>query len=111
MGSYYHYLYYCKHVFIRYCDHALNYVSQRLTFKQKHESQKISSFAAAFVWLAIMGAVLVISTVHYGGAIWLDFMYYLSVVKLSISFIKYLPQVNLKHQYIVFSIDTYIFNV
>jgi cystinosin len=71
-------------------------------FKQKHESQKISSFAAAFVWFAVMGAVLVISTVHYGGAIWLDFMYYLSFVKLTVSFIKYLPQVTKKTFNIVF---------
>lgn len=60
---------------------------------QKHESQHISSFAASFVWLAVMGSVLVISTIHYGGAIWLDLMYYLSSVKLIVSFIKYLPQV------------------
>ncbi|GAA5794939.1 hypothetical protein HPULCUR_000288 [Helicostylum pulchrum] len=60
---------------------------------KKHETQKISSFAAAFVWLACMGAVLVVSTIHYGGAIWLDFMYYLSSIKLIVSFIKYLPQV------------------
>lgn len=62
---------------------------------QKHESQQISSFAASFVWLAVMGSVLVISTIHYGGAIWLDFMYYLSSIKLIVSFIKYLPQVFL----------------
>ncbi|KAF1807762.1 PQ loop repeat-domain-containing protein [Mucor lusitanicus] len=65
---------------------------------KKHESQHISSFAAAFVWLAVMGSVLVISTIHYGGAIWLDFMYYLSSVKLIVSFIKYLPQVWLNYK-------------
>ncbi|KAL7308854.1 hypothetical protein PS15m_010993 [Mucor circinelloides] len=65
---------------------------------KKHESQKISSFAASFVWLAVMGSVLVISTIHYGGAIWLDFMYYLSSIKLIVSFIKYLPQVWLNYK-------------
>ncbi|GAA5808817.1 hypothetical protein MFLAVUS_002214 [Mucor flavus] len=65
---------------------------------KKHETQKISSFAAAFVWLACMGAVLVVSTIHYGGAIWLDFMYYLSSVKLIVSFIKYLPQVWINYK-------------
>ncbi|KAI8091899.1 PQ loop repeat-domain-containing protein [Thamnidium elegans] len=65
---------------------------------KKHETQKISSFAASFVWLACMVAVLVVSTIHYGGAIWLDFMYYLSSVKLIISFIKYLPQVWINYK-------------
>ncbi|CAO3642612.1 unnamed protein product [Mucor hiemalis] len=65
---------------------------------KKHESQHMSSFAASFIWLSIMGSVLVISTVHYGGAIWLDFMYYLGSLKLVISFIKYLPQVWLNYR-------------
>ncbi|KAG2193496.1 hypothetical protein INT47_005021, partial [Mucor saturninus] len=65
---------------------------------KKHETQQISSFAASFVWLTVMGSVLVISTIHYGGAIWLDFMYYLSSVKLIVSFIKYLPQVWINYK-------------
>lgn len=46
----------------------------------------------------MLGAVLIISTIHYGGAVWLDFMYYLSTVKLIVSFIKYLPQVWLNYK-------------
>jgi cystinosin len=47
-----------------------------------------------------MGAVLVISTINYGGAVWLDFIYYLSSITSIVSFIKYLPQVwiNYKRQ-------------
>ncbi|KAI9487035.1 MAG: PQ loop repeat-domain-containing protein [Benjaminiella poitrasii] len=65
---------------------------------KKSESQKISSFAASFVWLTIIGSALVISTIPYGGAKWLDFIYYLSFIQFIVSFIKYLPQVWLNYR-------------
>ncbi|KAI7900722.1 PQ loop repeat-domain-containing protein [Cokeromyces recurvatus] len=65
---------------------------------KKSENQKISSFAASFVWLTLMGSALVLSTIHYGGANWLDFIYYLSFIQFIVCFIKYLPQVWLNYK-------------
>ncbi|KAI8337340.1 PQ loop repeat-domain-containing protein [Blakeslea trispora] len=67
---------------------------------RKQASQHISSFAAAFVWLSMLMSVLVLATIHYGGATSLDFLYFLSTVTLIVSVIKYLPQVwvNYKRQ-------------
>ncbi|KAI8374929.1 PQ loop repeat-domain-containing protein [Choanephora cucurbitarum] len=67
---------------------------------RKQARQHISSFAAAFVWLTMLISVLVLATIHYGGATSLDFLYFLSTVTLIVSFIKYLPQVwvNYKRQ-------------
>lgn len=41
-----------------------------------------------------LGAVLFIIIVLSGHAMWIDLLYYLSYIKLIISFIKYLPQVD-----------------
>ncbi|KAI8884640.1 PQ-loop-domain-containing protein [Backusella circina FSU 941] len=68
------------------------------TIYKKHDNQRISSFAASFVWLSLIGIVLFVSAIHYGGVMWIDLLYYLSSVKLIISFIKYLPQVWLNYK-------------
>ncbi|KAI8078135.1 PQ loop repeat-domain-containing protein [Gilbertella persicaria] len=65
---------------------------------KKHRSQHISSFAASFVWLNMIAAVLLLATTQYGGATSIDFMYFLSSVMLAVSFIKYLPQVWLNYR-------------
>ncbi|KAI8967075.1 PQ loop repeat-domain-containing protein [Mycotypha africana] len=65
---------------------------------KKQSNQKISSFAASFVWLTMIGSVLVVAIIHYGGFIWLDFMYYLSSVDMVLTFIKYLPQAWLNYK-------------
>ncbi|ORY97579.1 PQ loop repeat-domain-containing protein [Syncephalastrum racemosum] len=63
------------------------------TFIYKTEiTQRVSRMARNLIGLMSLGAVLVIMIVLSGHAMWIDLLYYLSYVKLVISFIKYLPQ-------------------
>ncbi|KAI8642839.1 PQ loop repeat-domain-containing protein, partial [Parasitella parasitica] len=46
----------------------------------------------------IISTLILLQTCVYKVSIWLDFMYYLSSVKLIVSFIKYLPQLWLNYK-------------
>ncbi|XP_034488953.1 cystinosin homolog [Drosophila innubila] len=61
-------------------------------FMYEHGMQRVSKIA--FGLLAIFALVVIISAGLAGGAVihWLDFLYYCSYVKLTITIIKYIPQ-------------------
>ncbi|CAO3664759.1 unnamed protein product [Rhizopus stolonifer] len=73
---------------------------QTLCYK-KDSSQRLSKIACCFIATSIIGILCMLLSVSYFERLMLiDLMYYLSYVKLLVSFIKYIPQVwiNFKRQ-------------
>ncbi|KAI9013985.1 PQ loop repeat-domain-containing protein [Phycomyces nitens] len=68
------------------------------TFIYKADAQKLSTVATVLISIPIVGAGIGLLAVEFNGILWIDLMYYLSYVKLAISFIKYLPQVWLNYK-------------
>ncbi|OAD77159.1 hypothetical protein PHYBLDRAFT_131886 [Phycomyces blakesleeanus NRRL 1555(-)] len=68
------------------------------TFIYKAKAQKLSTTATVLISIPIVGAGIGLLAVEFNGILWIDLMYYLSYVKLAISFIKYLPQVWLNYK-------------
>ncbi|CAO0792640.1 unnamed protein product [Mucor circinelloides] len=63
------------------------------TFYYKRDStQIISKIAKYFILTSLIGAIGMTFTVLYSYAMWIDLLYYLSYIKLTISLIKYMPQ-------------------
>nr|CAG8498986.1 12278_t:CDS:2 [Entrophospora candida] len=54
--------------------------------------QKISCTASMFIKLSLVMMILVLIEIYFTKFQWIDLMYFLSYIKLSISFIKYVPQ-------------------
>ncbi|KAG9296860.1 hypothetical protein G9A89_006815 [Geosiphon pyriformis] len=62
-----------------------------------HSNQRISSVALTFIILTLFGAFGLLLRVLTSKKEWIDLLYYLSYIKLAISFIKYLPQARLNY--------------
>ncbi|KAI8065552.1 PQ loop repeat-domain-containing protein [Gongronella butleri] len=67
------------------------------TFHYKSD-QELSRSARTFLLVAIGASALFVAVVLLGGSMWIDFLYFLSYIKLIISFIKYLPQMWMNYQ-------------
>ncbi|KAG0343891.1 hypothetical protein BG004_004906 [Podila humilis] len=68
------------------------------TFIYKRDSsQQVSSPTKALIFITILGAFIVAVSAIWGSSQWIDFLYYLSYIKLGISFVKYCPQVHLNY--------------
>ncbi|KAI7864837.1 PQ loop repeat-domain-containing protein [Spinellus fusiger] len=65
---------------------------------KKESIQRVSSVAVGLIAVAVAGTLVAVVAVEMGHALWIDVLYYLSFVKLSISFIKYLPQAWINYQ-------------
>ncbi|KAF9917611.1 hypothetical protein BX616_000446 [Lobosporangium transversale] len=64
---------------------------------KRNESQKISNPAKLLVIISTSGVLIVLYSVTIRSSQWIDLLYYLSYIKLGISFIKYCPQVYLNY--------------
>ncbi|CAG8549916.1 1842_t:CDS:2 [Acaulospora colombiana] len=60
--------------------------------------QKISPIALSIILVSILGATSLSVSVQLGVNQWIDLLYFLSYVKLGLSFIKYLPQIYLNFE-------------
>lgn len=82
----------CKRIrWLTHCLHCLFFDDI-----QKDDAQRLSRVGRTFISMAGIGALIVIILAGTGVAMWIDFMYYLSYVKLVISIIKYVPQASLQ---------------
>jgi len=61
-------------------------------------NQKISSNAGSLILTSALGIVVLIAAIYFDYAEWIDLMYYLSYIKLTVSFVKYVPQVYLNYK-------------
>lgn len=57
----------------------------------------MSSPTKVLIVITVIGALIVAASAIWGSAQWIDFLYYLSYIKLGISFVKYCPQVYLNY--------------
>ncbi|KAI1317072.1 hypothetical protein EDD11_009055 [Mortierella claussenii] len=64
---------------------------------QRDESQKVSNPTKLLIFISTVGAGAVLFAAWSGSSQWIDLLYYLSFIKLGISFIKYCPQVYLNY--------------
>ncbi|KAF9981547.1 hypothetical protein BGZ65_003816 [Modicella reniformis] len=69
---------------------------QTLIYKREH-GQRFSSPARLLIVITILGTGIVFAAVISGSSQWIDLLYYLSYIKLGISFVKYCPQVYLNY--------------
>ncbi|OAQ28449.1 lysosomal cystine transporter [Linnemannia elongata AG-77] len=69
---------------------------QTLIYK-RDEGQKVSSPTKLLILISTFGASIVFGAAYAGTSQWIDVLYYLSYIKLGISFIKYCPQVYLNY--------------
>jgi cystinosin len=53
----------------------------------------VSKIAQCFIITSIIGAFAIMWAIVYQYTMWIDLMYYLSYIKLTISLVKYMPQV------------------
>ncbi|KAI8368151.1 PQ loop repeat-domain-containing protein [Radiomyces spectabilis] len=65
---------------------------------KKEQGQRVSTLARIIICMIFIGIAVSIARVYFANAMWIDVMYYLSYVKLFISFIKYLPQAWLNYK-------------
>ncbi|KAK9723071.1 hypothetical protein K7432_002178 [Basidiobolus ranarum] len=72
-------------------------IAQVFMYK-RNPGQKPSWFGIALVTGCILGAVGYSIYIGVTGSFWIDFLYYLSYVKLGISFIKYCPQIWINYK-------------
>ncbi|RUS18463.1 PQ loop repeat-domain-containing protein [Endogone sp. FLAS-F59071] len=61
-------------------------------------NQKVSPIAGSLILTSALGIAVLIVAIHFDYAEWIDLMYYLSYIKLGVSFVKYVPQVYLNYQ-------------
>ncbi|RUO96407.1 hypothetical protein BC936DRAFT_142094 [Jimgerdemannia flammicorona] len=66
---------------------------QTIVYRRDY-NQKISPAAGTLILTSALGIAIVLAAVQFKFAEWIDLMYYLSFVKLAISFVKYVPQVG-----------------
>ncbi|CAO3572104.1 unnamed protein product [Mortierella alpina] len=68
---------------------------QTWVYKRQESHQKVSLWAKIYIITAVVIAVALAAQATFGkqGREWIDLLYYLSTVKLVISFLKYCPQV------------------
>ncbi|KAF9964419.1 hypothetical protein BGZ70_006484 [Mortierella alpina] len=68
---------------------------QTWVYKRQESHQKVSLWAKIYIVAAVVIAVALAAQAAFGkqGREWIDLLYYLSTVKLVISFLKYCPQV------------------
>ncbi|KAF9911995.1 hypothetical protein EC991_001442 [Linnemannia zychae] len=64
---------------------------------KRDEGQKVSSPTKLLMLISTFGASIVFGAAYVGSSQWIDLLYYLSYIKLGISFIKYCPQVYLNY--------------
>ncbi|RUS18464.1 hypothetical protein BC937DRAFT_88742 [Endogone sp. FLAS-F59071] len=57
-------------------------------------NQKVSPIAGSLILTSALGIAVLIVAIHFDYAEWIDLMYYLSYIKLGVSFVKYVPQVS-----------------
>ncbi|KAG0378525.1 hypothetical protein BGX24_003558 [Mortierella sp. AD032] len=69
---------------------------QTLIYK-RDEDQKVSSPTKLLILISTFGAAIVFGAAYAGSSQWIDMLYYLSYIKLGISFVKYCPQVYLNY--------------
>ncbi|KAG0252405.1 hypothetical protein BG011_007001 [Mortierella polycephala] len=69
---------------------------QTLIYK-RDEGQKVSSPTKVLISITVLGAGVVFASAISGRSQWIDLLYYLSYIKLGISFVKYCPQVYLNY--------------
>ncbi|KAF9085293.1 hypothetical protein BGX23_009799 [Mortierella sp. AD031] len=69
---------------------------QTLIYK-RDEGHKVSNPTKMLMLISIVGGSIVFGAAYAGSSQWIDFLYYLSYIKLGISFIKYCPQVYLNY--------------
>ncbi|KAF9114337.1 hypothetical protein BGX27_011157 [Mortierella sp. AM989] len=69
---------------------------QTLIYK-RDEGQKVSKPVKLLIFITVSGAAIVLGAAINGTSQWIDLLYYLSYIKLGISFIKYCPQVYLNY--------------
>ncbi|KAF9988372.1 hypothetical protein BGZ75_009538 [Mortierella antarctica] len=69
---------------------------QTLIYK-RDQGQKVSSPTKVLIFITVFGAGIVLASTLSGSSEWIDLLYYLSYIKLGISFIKYCPQVYLNY--------------
>ncbi|KAG0052512.1 hypothetical protein BGZ83_002497 [Gryganskiella cystojenkinii] len=62
---------------------------------KRDEGQRVSNPTKVLVLITLFGAGLVTFSTMKGASQWIDLLYYLSYIKLGISFLKYCPQVYL----------------
>ncbi|CAO3674613.1 unnamed protein product [Umbelopsis vinacea] len=74
-------------------------IYQSLIYK-RDDTQRISPAAGAFILTTVVGVAAIMVAVEMGQAMWIDLLYFMAWIKLTISMIKYLPQVwiNYKRQ-------------
>ncbi|KAF9175664.1 hypothetical protein BGX21_010569 [Mortierella sp. AD011] len=64
---------------------------------KRGEGQSVSRPIKLLIFITIFGASIVLGAAINGASQWIDLLYYLSYIKLGISFIKYCPQVYLNY--------------
>lgn len=69
---------------------------QTFIYKRDH-NQRLSNATRLLIFIATIGAGIAFAAVITGSSQWIDFLYYLSFIKLGISFFKYCPQVYLNY--------------
>ncbi|CAG8439048.1 15053_t:CDS:2 [Cetraspora pellucida] len=72
---------------------VLSFITLSQTFYYRRSvDQKVSPVARILIIGSVIGIVLMLIGVEIGTCQWIDLLYYLSYIKLTLSFIKYLPQ-------------------
>ena len=66
-----------------------------IKFYKRDPNQKISSITSTFIIGSLVITIFFLIGIHSSKIQWIDLLYYLSFIKISISCIKYIPQVNL----------------
>ncbi|KAF9418003.1 hypothetical protein BGZ94_009813 [Podila epigama] len=64
-------------------------------FYKRDADQRVSSPTKLLIFISGLGGIIVAAAAFKGTSQWIDVLYYLSYIKLGISFIKYCPQVYL----------------
>ncbi|KAI8371008.1 PQ loop repeat-domain-containing protein [Blakeslea trispora] len=81
---------------IAFAVHAfmISFFTLMQTFQYKRdEHQRLSFVAKCFIVFTALGIMVFSLAVFFGWALWIDVLYYLSFIKMAVSFIKYMPQV------------------
>ncbi|KAG0231486.1 hypothetical protein BGW42_000192 [Actinomortierella wolfii] len=66
-------------------------------FYKRDRGQRVSSPSVLLIAIAVFGAFALTFTTTLGVTHWIDVLYYLSYIKLGVSFIKYCPQVYMNY--------------
>ncbi|KAJ3103652.1 hypothetical protein HDU96_009195 [Phlyctochytrium bullatum] len=76
------------------CAITIVTIAQAISYK-KAEGQRVSNATVGFIVVTSYGALVLLADVAFGTAQLLDVVYYLSVVKMTVTLIKYVPQAYL----------------